>query len=92
MPGGWAGARTLLENSAQCGSARARYVLVSTLRFPRVAEQLDTGTILALKGLADGWASPPGSAGDYMSLTMEARTAQPRLIAHTPRCSRGFVH
>ena len=57
--------------------ARARYLLVSTMRFPEVAEQLDTGTILAMTGPADGWAFPAGSAGDYMALTVEAVKADP---------------
>ncbi len=55
----------------------ARYLVVSTMRFPEVAEQLDTGTVLALKGPADGWAFPEGSAGDYMALTMGALKADP---------------
>jgi uncharacterized cupin superfamily protein len=50
----------------------ARYLLVSTMRFPEVAEQLDTGTVLAMKSPGDGWAFPPGSAGDYLALTVEA--------------------
>ena len=45
------------------------------MRFPEVAEQLDTGTVLALKGPADGWAFPQGSAGDYMALTVQALEA-----------------
>jgi uncharacterized cupin superfamily protein len=57
--------------------APARYLVVSTMRFPEVAEQLDTGTVLALKGPADGWAFPTGSAGDYIALTMEAVEADP---------------
>jgi uncharacterized cupin superfamily protein len=52
--------------------APARYLLISTMRFPEVAEQVDTGTILALKGAADGWAFPSGAAGDYVALTLEA--------------------
>jgi len=56
----------------------ARYLMVSTMRFPEVAEQLDTGTILAMKAPADGWAFPAGSAGDYMALTLEAIEAEPR--------------
>jgi hypothetical protein len=47
------------------------------MRFPEVAEQLDTGTILVLKGPADGWAFPDGSAGDYIALTMKALAADP---------------
>ena len=55
----------------------ARYLVVSTMHFPDVAEQLDTGTVLAIKGPADGWAFPADSAGDYMALTMEALQADP---------------
>lgn len=51
---------------------RARYLVISTMRFPEVAEQLDTGTVLALKGGGDGWAFPAGSAGDYLALTAQA--------------------
>jgi uncharacterized cupin superfamily protein len=53
-------------------SARARYLLVSTMHFPEVAEQLDTGTILALTGPAEGHAFAAGSGGDYMELTRAA--------------------
>jgi uncharacterized cupin superfamily protein len=58
--------------------APARYLLISTMRFPEIAEQLDTGTVLALKGPADGWAYPAGSEGDYLALTMKALEADPR--------------
>jgi uncharacterized cupin superfamily protein len=61
-----------LRNRSQ---APARYVIVSTMRFPEIAEQLDTGTVLGLKGPADGWAFPAGSAGDYMELTLQALAA-----------------
>ena len=47
------------------------------MRFPEVAEQLDTGTILAMKGPGDGWAFPAGSAGDYLALTLDAIRADP---------------
>src|SRR5436305_726790 len=55
----------------------ARYLMVSTMRFPEIAEQLDTGTVLALKGPADGWSFPAGSARDYVTLTREAIEAEP---------------
>jgi len=71
FPAGAEGAHRL-RNTAE---ARARYMLFSTMRFPEVAEQLDTGTVLALKGPADGWAFPEGSAGDYMALTAQALEA-----------------
>ena len=73
FPAGAAGAHRVRNAS----DAPARYLVVSTMRFPEVAEQLDTGTVLALKGPADGWAFPPGSDGDYVALTMEALQADP---------------
>jgi uncharacterized cupin superfamily protein len=68
FPAGPEGAHRLRNVS----DARARYLLISTMRFPEVAEQLDTGTVLALKGPADGSAFPSGTAGDYLALTLEA--------------------
>jgi len=53
-------------------NAPARYLPISTMRFPEVAEQLDTGTILAMKSPTDGWAFPSGSASDYLALTIDA--------------------
>jgi len=73
FPAGAGGAHRVRNAS----DAPARYLVISTMRFPEVAEQLDTGTVLALKGPADGWAFPPGSDGDYMALTMEALKADP---------------
>jgi uncharacterized cupin superfamily protein len=74
FPAGRSGAHRLRNVS----NSPARYVLISTMRFPEVAEQLDTGTVLALKGPADGWAFPAGSEDDYMKLTIEALGADPR--------------
>ena len=71
FPVGSAGAHRLRNIS----DSRARYLLVSTMRFPEVAEQIDTGTVLALKTPGEGWAFPAGSDGDYGALTMEAITA-----------------
>jgi uncharacterized cupin superfamily protein len=71
FPAGPAGAHRLRNTSL----ARARYVLISTMRFPDVAEQLDTGTVLAITGPAGGWAFPKGSDDDYMKLTMQALEA-----------------
>lgn len=56
----------------------ARYLMVSTMKFPEIAEQLDTGTILAMKSPDDGWAFPAASAGDYMTLTRTAIEADPQ--------------
>jgi hypothetical protein len=58
-------------------AASAPYLMVSTMRFPEVADRLDTGTILTMKAAADGRAFPAGSAGDYMALTPEAIQAEP---------------
>jgi uncharacterized cupin superfamily protein len=71
FPTGLEGAHRLRNVS----DAPARYLLVSTMRFPEVAEQLDTGTVLALKAPTDGWAFPSGSDGDYGALTIEAISA-----------------
>jgi hypothetical protein len=43
--------------------------LISTVHFPEVAEQPDTGTVLAMTGPGDGWSFPAGADGDYIALT-----------------------
>ena len=68
FPAGPAGAHRLRNVS----SSPARYLLVSTMRMPEVAEQLDTGTILAMTAPADGWAFPAGVDADYVALTLAA--------------------
>ncbi len=73
FPTGPAGAHRLRNVS----DAKARYVLISTMRFPEVAEQLDTGTVLAMTGPGSGWAFPEGAQGDYMALTVAAIEADP---------------
>jgi uncharacterized cupin superfamily protein len=73
FPAGKGGAHRLRNVS----DTTARYLLVSTMRFPEVAEQLDTGTILAMTGPGDGWAFPAGTDGDYMELTRAALEADP---------------
>jgi uncharacterized cupin superfamily protein len=50
----------------------ARYLFISTMRHPELAEYPDTGTVLAMKAPGDGWAFPAGSAGDYVTLLGEA--------------------
>ncbi len=72
FPTGPEGAHRLRNRS----SAPARYVVVSTMSFPEVAEQLDTGTVLAMTAPGDGWAFPRGAEGDYMALTMAALEAE----------------
>lgn len=71
FPAGPAGAHRLRNISQD----RARYLLISTMRFPDVAEQLDTGTVLAITGPGGGWAFPKGSEEDYMELTRQALEA-----------------
>ena len=73
FPAGLEGAHRLRNVS----DAPARYLLVSTMRFPEVAEQLDTATVLAMKAPGDGWAFPAGSAGDYLALTLDAIKSDP---------------
>ncbi len=73
FPKGHAGAHRIRN----AGAEEARYVLVSTMRFPEVAEQLDTGTILALSEPGEGWAFPAGSERDWLELTREAIEADP---------------
>ncbi len=68
FPSGASGAHRLRNRSPE----KARYLLLSTMRFPEVAEQLDTGTILALTGPAEGHAFAAGAGGDYMELTRAA--------------------
>lgn len=68
FPAGAAGAHRVRNISDR----PARYLMLSTMRFPEVAEQLDTGTVLAMRGPADGWAFPAASAGDYVTLTRAA--------------------
>jgi uncharacterized cupin superfamily protein len=73
FPSGPAGAHRLRNVSG----APARYLLISTMRFPEVAEQLDTGTVLPMSGPGAGWAFPAGSDGDYLALTLAAIEADP---------------
>jgi uncharacterized cupin superfamily protein len=68
FPAGPVGAHRLRNVS----DSRARYLLVSTMRMPEVAEQIDTGTILAMTSPGDGWAFPAGTQADYTALTLAA--------------------
>lgn len=74
FPAGPDGAHRVRNRSA---NGRARYLMISTMRFPEVAEQLDTGTILAMTAAGDGWAFPAGTDGDYIGLTVAALEADP---------------
>lgn len=52
-----------------------RYLMVSTMVFPEVAEQLDIGAVLAMTAAGDGWAWAEGSDRPYMELLAEALAA-----------------
>jgi uncharacterized cupin superfamily protein len=58
--------------------APCRYVMVSTQRFPDIAEHVDTGTTLAITEPGGGRAFPSGSEGDAMELVQAAVAAERR--------------
>ena len=60
-----------------CGDGPARYLMISTMKLPEVAEQLDTGTLLAMTAPGGGYAFPKGSDASYMELTIAAIQADP---------------
>lgn len=53
-----------------------RYVMVSTQRFPDIAEHVDTGTTLAIREPGGGKVFPSGSEGDVMELVQAALAAE----------------
>lgn len=57
------------------GSVPARYLVVSTMRQPEVAEYPDTGAVLAMRGPGDGWAFPEGSAAEWVAVVAGALRA-----------------
>lgn len=71
------------------GPAAARYLVVSTMRFPEVAEYPDTGAVLAMRGTGDGWAFPPGTAADYMEVVLGALRADSAESAESGGTSAG---
>ena len=70
FPAGLDGAHAVRNASA----APARVLLVSTMRFPEVAEHLDTGATLAMTGPEEGGVFPRGS--DVPVWEAVARAAQ----------------
>ncbi|HEX3977112.1 MAG TPA: cupin domain-containing protein [Solirubrobacteraceae bacterium] len=58
------------------GSEPARYLVVSTKRFPEVAEYPDTGMVLPMKGSGDGWVFAGDQTGDYMQTVLAALQAE----------------
>ena len=71
FPAGPDGAHRVRNTS----DAKARYLIVSTMRYPEVAEHLDTGTIFAMRGPDDGLAFPAGSDADFGDLLRKALEA-----------------
>jgi uncharacterized cupin superfamily protein len=57
------------------GEERARYLIVSTMHMPEVAEHPDTGTTLAMTGPGEGWTFPKGSDVPFMEAVARAVTA-----------------
>ena len=60
------------------GPEPARVLLVSTMRFPDIAEHVDTGTLLAITGQAAGLAFPPGSDVPFSDAVLSAMQAEAR--------------
>jgi uncharacterized cupin superfamily protein len=58
------------------GPEPARMLLVSTMRFPDIAEHLDTGTLLAITGQAAGLAFPAGSDIPFSDAVLRAMQAE----------------
>jgi uncharacterized cupin superfamily protein len=58
------------------GPEPARVLVVSTMRFPDVAEHLDTGALLAITGLAAGRAFPADSDVPFADAVLRAMQAE----------------
>jgi uncharacterized cupin superfamily protein len=71
FPRGEAGAHRVFN----LGDEPARAIIVSTMNFPEVAEHVDTGTWLTLKGPMDGKAFPAGTDVPFMDVLVEAMRA-----------------
>ena len=56
-----------------------RVLLVSTMRFPEVAEHVSTGTTMAMTGPAEGTVFPGGSGADFLELYQQAIAADAAL-------------
>jgi uncharacterized cupin superfamily protein len=57
------------------GPEPARVLLVSTMRFPDVAEHLDTGAWLAITGPAEGKVFPAGADAPFLDAVLAAMDA-----------------
>ena len=71
FPPGAAGAHSI----SNAGDGPARVIIVSTMRFPEIAEHLDAGTWLAVTGPQDGKAFPPGTDIPFMEAVVRAMRA-----------------
>jgi len=57
------------------GEEPARIIMISTMRFPEVAEHPDTGTVLSMTGPAEGKSFPEGTDLPFMDTVMAAMQA-----------------
>jgi uncharacterized cupin superfamily protein len=71
FPAGPDGAHRVFNPSGH----EARVLLVSTMRFPEVAEHADTGTVLTMTGPATGQAFPAGTDRPFPELYVAAMRA-----------------
>src|SRR3954447_26416664 len=58
------------------GPEPARVLVVSTMRFPDLAEHLDTGTVLTITGAASGQAFPAGADVPFADAVLSAMQAE----------------
>jgi uncharacterized cupin superfamily protein len=54
------------------GPETVRVLLISTMRFPEIAEHVSTGTTLAMTGPGEGKVFPAGSDRDFLELCQQA--------------------
>ncbi len=71
FPAGAAGAHRLRNTSDDV----CRYVIVSTMRYPDIAEHVDTGTLLAMKDPSGGKSFPAGTDLPFPELWQQALDA-----------------
>ena len=71
FPTGASGAHRLRNTSDE----PCRYVIVSTMRYPDIAEHVDTGTLLAMKDPRGGKSVPAGTDVDFPELWQKALEA-----------------
>ena len=64
------------------GPDPARVLVVSTMRFPDLAEHLDTGTLLAITGPAAGRAFPPDADVPFADAVLRAMQAEAEVEAN----------